>query len=138
VTYLTTKGIDGRPFTVRIVREGDGYGRDDCLTHDEADPLVEFYDASQDSSKFGLRGQFVSRYYLSTLLEPPTDRGLGLEGSVPAWTIPEQEFSALIAVLSGLEAADDTSPTTGAESGLGAVSEALTGQSTADNEEETA
>ena len=32
-------------WNVRIVENGDAYGKDMCLTHDEADPLVEFYDA---------------------------------------------------------------------------------------------
>ena len=32
-------------WNVRIVEKGDSYGRDMCLTYDETDPLVEFYDA---------------------------------------------------------------------------------------------
>ena len=29
-------------FNIRIVRTGDAYGRDDCLTHDGADALVGY------------------------------------------------------------------------------------------------
>ena len=104
MSTLTTTGTDGRPFTVRIVREGDAYGLNDCLTHDEAEPLIEFYDASQDPEAFGPRGQFVSRYYLTTLLEHTPGTGLGLEGSVPVWSIDADELDALIAVLRQEEA----------------------------------
>ena len=80
---------NGRPFTVRIVREGDRYGRGDCLIHDEDEAMVEFYDATYaNNGRFGPHGQFVSRYYISTLLESPhRGRGLGLCGHEPAWTI---------------------------------------------------
>lgn len=92
---------EGRHFNVRIVRIGDRYGRDDCLTHgedkDDNSPLVEFYDLSH-TAKFGPRGQFVSRYYVSTLLgrdeyvcnkgmEAEMGIGLNLEGGVAAWSI---------------------------------------------------
>jgi len=32
-------------WTVRVVFEGDRFGRDMCLVHDDAEPLIEFYDA---------------------------------------------------------------------------------------------
>lgn len=77
----------GRRFGVRIVREGDGYGIDDHIIHDEDDPLVEFYDMTyaDNGERFGPRGQFVSRYYRSTLLE--THAGLVLDGGVDVWQI---------------------------------------------------
>ena len=53
------------PMNVRIVRQGDRHGLNDCLTHNEARPLVEFYDASSSATP---RGQFITSYYLSTLL----------------------------------------------------------------------
>ena len=31
-------------FNVRIVNNGEKYGREFCLTHDEDKPMVEFYD----------------------------------------------------------------------------------------------
>ena len=92
----------GRNFNVRIVREGDRYGRDDCLVYDPSDRefnkddvLVEFYDATY-TAKFGERGQFVSRYYATTLLgtdefgdgmEEEMGVGLDLMGYEPAWKI---------------------------------------------------
>ena len=83
-------------WNVRIVENGDAYGKDMCLTHDEADPLVEFYDADasfNDGPKdMGMKlGQFVSRYYMSTLMDDgdPIGDGHGfcLDGGVPKWVI---------------------------------------------------
>ena len=83
-------------WNVRIVENGDAYGKDMCLTHDEADPLVEFYDADasfNDGPKnIGMKlGQFVSRYYMSTLMndgDPIGDgHGFCLDGGVPKWVI---------------------------------------------------
>jgi hypothetical protein len=46
-------------YNVRIVRKGDKYGRDNCLTYDKEDqPMVEFY----------IGNYFVSRYYVATIL----------------------------------------------------------------------
>jgi hypothetical protein len=59
-------------FTMRVVGDGDAYGRDMALTHTGDDPLVEFYDGrwDHDADPDGERlGQFVSRYRLSTLME---------------------------------------------------------------------
>lgn len=98
---FTVRGIDGRTFNIRIVREGDGYGRNNpewAVTHDEAEPLVEFYDASQNPEVFGELGQFVNRYYITTLLEGE-NRGLALEGSVREWTIAAPELGELRAAL---------------------------------------
>jgi hypothetical protein len=85
-------------WNVRIVEKGDSYGRDMCLTYDETDPLVEFYDADasfNDGPKdIGMKlGQFVSRYYMSTLMgnefSDPIGNGQGLclDGGVPKWEI---------------------------------------------------
>lgn len=73
-------------FNIRIVEHGEWYGRDDCLQH-EGDPLVEFYDAKQDPAKFGWRGQFVSRYYIFTILSSDHPNGLALDGGTPEWSI---------------------------------------------------
>jgi hypothetical protein len=104
----------GRVFNVRIVREGDRYGLDDCLVYDTAsdkqfragDALVEFYDATQDPAKFGPRGQFVARYYLSTLLGQDRwsanargrkgNTGLALDGGIAAWTLDGPALDAAI------------------------------------------
>ena len=31
-------------FNVRLIEKGDKYGRNDAITHDENEPLVEFFD----------------------------------------------------------------------------------------------
>jgi hypothetical protein len=88
----------GTPFRVRIVRVGECYGRDDCLTHGgamygrpaqpDALPMIEFYDARQDEATFGPRGQFVSRYYLDTIAECVREgRGINLDGCSPSWFV---------------------------------------------------
>lgn len=81
--------LDGR-FIVRIVNNGDGYGLGDTVRHTLSDPLVEFYDGDQDPAKFGLRGQFVTRYLLSTLMEDRytlSDGGLRLDAGLSDWRI---------------------------------------------------
>lgn len=88
---------DGIPFRVRVVRKGDSYGLNDMLTHQEDEPMVEFYDARYDFSPG--RGQFVSRYYLRTL----RDRNylhLQLEGGVRDWWVSREN---LLAFFSSLE-----------------------------------
>ena len=75
-------------FRVQLVHEGEHYGADgsliygdtvgkgypyigqtinDCQIYGHGLPLVEFYDMAQDPAKFPA-GQFISRYYMSTLL----------------------------------------------------------------------
>ena len=77
-------------FNVRIVQEGESYGRNFCLVHDEADALVEFYDPKYTKG-FGPDGQFVSRYYIYTLLgHEPGRVGLCLDGGIPEWSISPQ------------------------------------------------
>ena len=68
-----------RRFRVEVVLKGGCYGLNNCLTHDKDDPLVEFWDVECK--------QFVSRYYLSTLLESSNTSGLCLDGGVPEWHI---------------------------------------------------
>jgi hypothetical protein len=73
-------------FNVRIVNTGDKYGRNDCLVNDKA-PMVEFYDSRYNDSDFDGRGQFVSRYYISTLVTSQYPNGLCLDGGIPAWSV---------------------------------------------------
>lgn len=54
---------------VRIIRSGDRYGRDNCTTHDEDGPLVEFecrFLRDNGIEEWSFTG---GRYYLETLLE---------------------------------------------------------------------
>jgi len=79
---------NGVPFAVRIVRQGAPFGRGFCLVNEDEEPLVEFYDnRSLETFDPGL-GQFVSRYYLSTLLARQHDEhGLCLDGGEPSWAV---------------------------------------------------
>lgn len=87
-------------FSVRVVLPGEKYGVDDCLTHDEgAEALIEFYDATQSPAKFGVRGQFVSRYFASTL--QLGTGGLDLYGGVPMWQVSEEQMKRVRAYLQG-------------------------------------
>jgi hypothetical protein len=80
----------GVRFLVRVLRTGDRYGLDDCLTVGEGrsleisgpGPMVEFYDTRYPHTRFG---QFVSRYNLDTILE--SSGGLDLMGYEPSWKI---------------------------------------------------
>lgn len=79
----------GRHFNVRILKQGDRYGRDDCLTVETADKiLVEFFDATYEGTTHGPLGQFTcGRYYADTILEGPRLQGLCLHGGEPVWEI---------------------------------------------------
>lgn len=94
-------GIDGRVFALRVVNQGDAYGRNGCLTHDKAAPMVEFYDttyAGDDPDTFsGHLGQFVSRYYFSTLMDTDPTRNLALDGGIPAWTVTADSLAQALA-----------------------------------------
>jgi len=80
-------------FNVRIVNKGDRYGRADCLTHDDDRPMVEFYDHRYTHGDWADRGQFVSRYYVSTLLEGE-NRGLCLDGgNANEWSVSADEMA---------------------------------------------
>ena len=82
----------GWPWRVRFVRKGDRYGLDLCKTHEKVEPLVEFYDRKFANKKsdwghsFPDEGQFVSRYFVSTLLKR-RGRMLNLHGGEEAWCI---------------------------------------------------
>lgn len=80
---------NGITFNVRFVEKGDTYGKDNCMIHEKEEPLVEFYD-SRYKKGFSEHGQFVSRYYLSTLTEPGRTGGLQLEGGIPEWSISNE------------------------------------------------
>jgi hypothetical protein len=79
-----------QPWTIRIIDKGDAYGRNDCLTHDKDEPLVEFYDGDNpfdtQESDGTMLGQFVSRYNLSTICDGGRG-GLDLMGYEPKWKI---------------------------------------------------
>lgn len=66
-------------------------------------PLVEFYDTSQDAARFP-DGQFVSRYYMTDLLEDNSiatsidtmlknGNQFSLDGGIPAWTVEGDDLA---------------------------------------------
>lgn len=98
LTHIFHNDAHEARFTMRVVGDGDRYGRGMALTHSGSDPLVEFYDRrwDQDRDPDGLMlGQFISRYRLSTLLEPGRDgstvfeTGITLDGGIPWRVGPE-------------------------------------------------
>lgn len=93
---MVVRNTNGREFLVRVVRKGDRYGLDDCLTHDKPEPLIEFYDLKYAGTKFGERGQFVSRYYASTIAKHVPGVGLDLHMGVDGWKV---DGPAMVAVI---------------------------------------
>lgn len=103
-------------FRVHLVQEGERYGAgggfvygkalsNDCQLYGHGLPLVEFYDVSQDPAKFP-EGQFVSRYFMSTLLGMDSIgdsigemSAFGLDGGVPDWTIRGDDLQEVYAHL---------------------------------------
>lgn len=81
--------VAGRLWSVRMVWQGDHYGRDDCLTHNGDVPLVEFYDMDSLDN-----GQFVSRYCASQI-DHVGERGLDLMGYEPFWKIDALTMAAI-------------------------------------------
>lgn len=84
---FTVYNAAGRGFNVVLVREGERYGLNDALTHDRADALVEVWDRTHAGPRFGPRGQFVTRYYVSTFREIAEGNGLCLDGGVAVWVL---------------------------------------------------
>ena len=62
---------EGSKIKVCLIKRGEKYGLNNCVTHNETEPLIEFYDPRH----------FVRRYYLSTILEIEPGQGLCLEGN---------------------------------------------------------
>lgn len=101
---------------VHLIYPGERYGLDGCLTyelnaysgapaaaHRASYPLVEFYDTSQDAARFP-GGQFVSRYYMTDLLEDDSiavsldtmlknGNQFSLDGGIPAWTVEGDDLA---------------------------------------------
>jgi len=114
-------GHTGVPMFARLVEAGERYGKDGCLVYDGDGafpvngPLVEFYDERYDFEKWlGRPGQFISRYYLSTLgeSEPHLTRGLCLDGGVDDWAISGTVLQAVVE-WAVRETSGDTIPTGG-------------------------
>tara|TARA_B100000809_G_scaffold40008_1_gene34971 strand:+ start:1879 stop:2376 length:498 start_codon:yes stop_codon:yes gene_type:complete len=105
VTDPKTKQI----WRMQYIANGDKYGRDDCLTHDK-EPMVEFYDMA-NALTFGERGQFVTRYYISSLRDDDyvgyVDKGnrhhLDLMGYEPTWKVSAPMMDLVMTWLTEVE-----------------------------------
>lgn len=93
---------NGIPFRSRIIEQGDKYGLNDCLVNRNADPIIQFFDRRFNHSE---NGQFVSSYYMATLLNQETNNGLCLQGGVPDWNISAASMDAVVSWLEEFEAA---------------------------------
>lgn len=107
-TYFDFTAENGVPFRCRIVMPGERYGLELCLTN-EKKPMVEFYDARyahdyefvgkcEDAIAAGAPclGQFVTRYYVSTLRESRDPRyGLCLDAGIQDWRIDPESLAAV-------------------------------------------
>jgi len=103
--FEVTSTITNITFRIKLVLRGERHGLRDCLVHDQDDPLVEFFDSRYDNSKFALGlGQFISSYYLTTLLglsqfgPGQHQRGLGLDlqGGVPDWRVDGRSMNQVL------------------------------------------
>lgn len=87
----------GIAFNVRIIQRGDKFGLNNKLTYDEDEPQIEFYDTRYPHTEYG---QFVSRYYVKTLLgediwgQVAEGHGLCLHGGVEDWAISADNLTA--------------------------------------------
>ena len=93
---ITVRGhLDDRDFLVLLIKKGDRYGRDMCLTND-GDPLVSFYDKTyhHDDDEYGnFLGQHTGgTYYVKTLLDRDEEYGLNLYGGAPEWAVNVDEM----------------------------------------------
>lgn len=77
-------GHSKQTWAIRVINRGQNYGRDDALTNDGREALVEFFDTRYEHTDLG---QFVSRYYVSTLTEAKDGPGLNLHDGEPSWRI---------------------------------------------------
>lgn len=110
--YRAENPSTGIPFNVRVIQTGDAYGRNNELVYEGDDPMVEFFDARYNFDKTPDGedlGQFVSRYYLSTLegkdefstISPIHDgTGIDLQGGVDDWVVDSEYIRGLSKFLS--------------------------------------
>lgn len=86
-----------------ILNELNVYSGAPAAAHRASYPLVEFYDTSQDAARFP-GGQFVSRYYMTDLLEDDSiavsidtmlknGNQFSLDGGIPAWTVEGDDLA---------------------------------------------
>lgn len=73
---------------MRIVHRGDSYGRAWCLTHDQDEPLVEFYTPSPvEADSFGY---FLSRYNATTIMN--AHGGILIANQIKQYILSERQL----------------------------------------------
>lgn len=119
---MTFTSFRGKPMLARLVRRGDLYGLDGCITHGDKhthgkEPLIEFYiligdDTDGSLAWDGTKGySFVSRYYLSTFLGKskysynggPVRNGLSLYAAYPEYDLDTQDCQKVAAWIESLD-----------------------------------
>ena len=80
---------------VALLKKGDKCGT--SLGSTVKEDTLHFYDSSVKWSKNKYPfGQFVSSYYLKTILEHNCNYGLNLDSSVESWKVSKEEFSEIV------------------------------------------
>jgi hypothetical protein len=87
---------NGIPFRALIIEQGDKFGLNDCLVNRNSVPIVQFFDRRYNFSE---NGQFVSSYYISTLINRDKKDALCLQGGVPDWNISAASMSLVVSWL---------------------------------------
>ena len=121
---MTFTSFQGMPMLARLVRLGDRYGLDGCITHalengytTFEEPLIEFYTLIGDDKEGslawdGVKGYwFISRYYLSTFLGTceysrdggPVRNGLSLDGGYHEYDLDAQDCQKVAAWIETLD-----------------------------------
>ena len=102
---LLVKNKNNTEFLVKVVLEGDTYGRNKCLTHDKSEPLVEFYDYGRSSNRirnpyWGEDGKLISRYFISYLLsddfKEDGSHQINLHPNIDEWFIDSEAMKPVI------------------------------------------
>jgi len=119
---MTFTSFRGMPMLALLVRLGDRYGFNGCITHGDKhthrkEPLIEFYILIGDDTEGtlawdGVKGYwFISRYYLSTFLGKskysfnggPVRNGLSLDGGYPEYDLDAQDCQKVAAWIESLD-----------------------------------
>lgn len=87
-TFRFENKSTNKSWMVRIVKQGDKYGLNNCLTHFQSASMVEFYDTSNGE-------QFVSRYYVETFLGIEDGVSLMLDGGSPQWNLDGESVGSV-------------------------------------------
>lgn len=80
---------------IRVVKKNERYGLNYRIVNNSMDPIIEFYDMTQDEEAFPI-GQFVSSYFWSTLSKQDFSKGLSLYGDVKSWTLTSESMNEII------------------------------------------